>query len=433
MAVAALVSPSPLASPPVCIILQEFGGEQVTLHASGAVLQKMPYFTTRLSDRWKEQRESMDLRLPEGCTAAALTVLLERLHFPTGEWAGLNLDMVLQIVQLAGMLLIEDAVLLAELNQLLRNALRTRDDIDTLKLFSRRIEAPGCIAEVAAGFERAQAMSILSSSEQLELLQHAFASGDGSSFEMLERVMRKCHADGSAAIAASAEVFANALKKGAAPNKDARKDAGYLTYYQSFGSYQNRGWQEKPCDGLSLGLSLVSRFVFAYPEHFSTLVPLMFPKCGRVLDSERSQVQRVFQTQLKNMLDQLFTEDSWEFPCDDFKTLFSTLSNNDHVAQLCGFASFANFVQRATVEVKVVACDMLCEAKASVAASIVTSQILDALPDPSRQKLCRILVSHIGLLSASVKAKVLDEVRSGMGLGAADEPFAFQPKRRRRQ
>merc|ERR1740121_386164 len=133
------------------------------------------------------------------------------------------------------------------------------------------------------------------------------------------------------------------------------------------------------------------------------------------------------------MLDQCFTEDSWEFRCDDFKLLFSTLSKNDHVAQLRGFAAFANFFQRASVEVKGVVCDMLCEAEASVAASVVTRQILDDLPDASRQKLCRTLASNIGSLSANAKSKVLDEVRSGMGLGAADEPFAFQPKRRRRQ
>mmetsp|Transcript_108719 Transcript_108719/g.318072 ORF Transcript_108719/g.318072 Transcript_108719/m.318072 type:complete len:441 (+) Transcript_108719:86-1408(+) len=437
---AAAAAQSPLASPTLCLTLHESSGEQVKLYVSGAVLEKMPYFTTRLSSRWRETRESVDLRLPDGCTAAALTLLLERLHFPGSELSGLSLSLALQVVQLATMLLADDDALLVELKQLLREALRSPGDIETFKAFCCRIQPPTCIAEVLSGFERTPVMSMMSTSWQAELLRHALVSGDDVACAIIETAIKKgCHTGGADAIATNARVLADLLKRGRAPNRYTDKDAGYLTYVWSRCDHGTTTFMEAPSAGLPKVLSLTSRFAFAYPEYFASLVPLMFPqtRCAQVMDNRGADgisVARVLMSALFELLDSCFTGDSWEFTAKDFESVFATLAKHGHLELLReapGRMRFADFLQRAPVDVKIAACHMLCEAGTAAAAKIVSCQMLDSLPDANRQMLCMVLVPRIGYLDADVKAAVHAEVRAGMALGEEEEAQGLQPKRRR--
>lgn len=234
-------------------------------------------------------------------------------------------------------------------------------------------------------------------------------------------------------MATSARLLKALLQKGAAPNKDTYSAKGFLTYIDG-----NRFGKEKPNNGLSNILGMTSRFVFAYPEHFASLVPLMVPKIRLSEEWGASfEVENILKKELNKLFDGCYTGDTWEFPEKDFRGLFQALRQNRQMGLLrwenrqgVAISSFASFLQRAPIDVKAAACDMLCAVDSATAGSIVTHAMLGDLPDPHHQKLCVALLPIIHTLSADTKAALLAEVRA-TDAAAEAESFEFQPKRPR--
>lgn len=103
-----------------------------------------------------------------------------RLHFTRGHWDEVELGVVLQMVQLAGMFLAESDGLLSELSQLLHGSVRSQQDIDTVTAFVERVEAPACVAQLARNLARRRLSTLLGDAELTAMLKNVLASGDAA-------------------------------------------------------------------------------------------------------------------------------------------------------------------------------------------------------------------------------------------------------------
>jgi len=438
---AVVAAESPLLSPTLFLDVEEHGGEKARLHVSGAVLQKMPYFAARLSERWREGGQGLGLRLPEGCTSAALMLLFERLHFPSGQLGGLDMDVALQVVQLATMLLAERDALLDELKQLLLDATRTSSDIDKLQAFCHRVDPPKCMAEIAVRLQQRSILSVRCAEQLPQLLQSALLQGSDAAFEIVERTMKQALSCGALAGESIAESVRGLLRKGVAQKAPTESNEGFLTFHEK-ARYSSNRYDEVPNKGLSKMLALATRLVFACPEHFSALAPLMFPRLAAAVNVVSStEVEKLLEKTLQGLLDGCFADDSGEFSAADLQSLWLVLVKHGHMSLLKGRTTLqldtrssclTRFVQRAPVHVKEGVCDMLCKGSPAVVASIVTCDMLSSLPDSHRQQLCSHVLVQIDCLHADTQAAVLAEVRSQLAAGDK-ESFALQPKKQRRR
>jgi len=426
---------SPLASPTHCLDVQEADSTTCRLHVSGAVLNEMPYFQARLSERWAEAKEPMYLRLPQGCTTEALALLLERLHFPSGKLARVNLGLALQMVQLATMFLAERDGLLGELTQLLRESIYSPGDAELVVAFCARFEAPPCVARLAASLGRRRFSAMLQDDQLTALLRNVLITGDAAAVEAMQHVVRQRSSSGADATIACANLLRQLLQRGAAPGKDTLPSAGFLTYvhkeYQEPDSDEEDEhdnvservtMEERANQGLDKVLELVAEFVFAHPLYFLLLAPLMFPEIGLCSRCAYNlPLRNTLKAALMRLFDRCYQRGSGEVPGEELKGLIAALVANGHGrllgnrASILTFepesnASFVRLLARAPLSAKAPICEALCALGSEALCSVLTADLLRDLCNPLRQQLCLAVVSDIHDLPEDIKPLVLAEL-----------------------
>jgi len=404
------------------------------LHVSGAILQEMPYFQTRLSSRWDQSKDMLYVRLPEGCSIAAASMLFERLHFPSGHWGQVDLGTVLQIIQLAGMFLAEGDGLLKELARLLRANMRNQGDIDTVIAFVARVDAPACIAELASRLSRRKLSTLLGEEELTGMLKNVLASGDGSTAEAVEKILAQRSRRDSDSTKRNASVLQSVLQVGPATDCESLS-GGKLTNVHSESAGRWSEWVERPAPGLQHILQITTKFVLAQPEYLGTLAPLMFPKFPVNPHWTRSAlVTDMLKRTIRTLLDGCFLQGSigghgpspsgggaeggaavgsGQAEHEGVSALVSAVIANGHEDLLHANSSLAAAVSRAacissaTVESL---CSALLSLKSTTLSSLATAEMLRSICGPSRQKLCLAILPNMHTLRPEVKAALLLEV-----------------------
>lgn len=391
------------------------------LYASEKILQDMPYFQARLSERWEKagRTEPLYLRLPDGCTIGALSLLLERLHFTSGRWGAVDFGMALQIAQLAGMFLAEHDGLLPELSRLLRNSVRGQADIDTVTALVHRIDAPTLITSLAASFARPRLSTLVGDAQLTEMLQNVLASGDASTAEAVEKILVQRAKRDADSIKRNASVLQAVLQVGPATAAPAVGVVERLTVVHSESAGRWSEWVERPAPGLQHVLQITTKMVLCHPEYLSTLAPLMLPQFPVNAHWTRSAlVTDLLKRTVRTLFDGCFVQNGLSSEVAQemgagISNLMSSIIANGHEDLLHANASLGSAVARAaSISSASVAlmCTALLRLKSTTLSSFVTAALLAAMCGSTRQQVCLAIMPNMHTLGPEVKAAVLAEI-----------------------
>lgn len=179
-------------SSPITVL--EAGGERATLHISRKVLSSIEYFEVLLSDRWAAS-EPVQLQLPVSCSIGAARQLFLRLYMAPHlrfDWGHPSLEHLLQLAQLADMLMLDSAIT-EELQGLLRHLASSHETVARLRSYCEQFEVPPWLSELAGTREadRLDVAAAVSASQVSDLMQSVCATDDHAAAKALQRIVLK--------------------------------------------------------------------------------------------------------------------------------------------------------------------------------------------------------------------------------------------------
>lgn len=427
---------SPLSTPFVCLEVEEtnvcLNGVVQTpiksdLFVSGRVLQRMQYFRTRLTEPWADSKDKLYLRLPDGCSTTAVTLLFEKMHCPSAEWGQVTLDIALQITQLATMFLAnEEDGLISDALQLVCEATQTQADISMLLDFCEKFEAPQCVVDASKRFRIKRLSTELSDEKLAVLLRNLLISGETVMAEAAQKIMRQRARSGSEYVAKNAEILAELLGHGFASGLGVTAKQGHLTYITNGTTVNGRKGipSHKEARGLSCVLHMASDFIQSHPEHFAKLVPLMFPKLKLKLpfdDSLRAVLKNIVQVVLDCCL-----LDRGPLCGEHVTSFIRVLIANGYEFLLQNNPSLPTLIERTPAADADLIANALCELDVDLTCAMVTAPLLKSLTSPMRQRLCMLILPMMHCAQLETRKLILAEVSRD----DSEEECERRPKKR---